>query len=216
LQALTFIRRRPVLTILGLVTLIALGSQDLVAAVIMLAGFVSLLALVSKRTSNRARAFLGTFIALSTLAGLVAALGVPVYQSAADELFIPKTGQSTASTTQTRAGLDLTGYVVSDNDYAINGVDQNSQYLTSVAATGGYISTTGGFAYLGVQNALVHAHLQGARAELVVQNFNLANTNANADFDPQLAHALLKSYATQAAFVKSLRETLVRAGMAWS
>ena len=212
MQALTFIRRRPVLTILGLVTLIALGSQDLVAAVIMLAGFVSLLALVSKRTSNRARAFLGTFIALSTLAGLVAALGVPVYQSAADELFIPKTGQSAASTTQTRAGLDLTGYVVSDNDYAINGVDQNSQYLTSVAATGGYISTTGGFAYLGVQNALVHAHLQGARAELVVQNFNLANTNANADFDPQLAHALLKSDATQAAFVKSLRETLVSEG----
>jgi cellulose synthase/poly-beta-1,6-N-acetylglucosamine synthase-like glycosyltransferase/peptidoglycan/xylan/chitin deacetylase (PgdA/CDA1 family) len=108
--------------------------------------------------------------------------------------------------------LDLTGYVVSDNTYAINGVDQNSQYLTSMAATGGYITPSGVFAYLGVQNALVHAHLQGARAELVVQNFNLANTSANADFDPQLAHDLLKSDAIQAEFVKSLRQTLVTEG----
>ncbi len=200
------------LTVLGVITLIALGFQDLVAAVIMLAGFLSLSALLSKRTSNRARTFLGTFVVLSTLAGLVAALGVPIYQSAADELFIPKGTQGATSSTQTRAGLDFTGYVVSDNNYAINGVDQSSQYLTTVSATGGFISTTGGFAYLGVQNALVHAHLQGARAELVVQNFNLANSNPNADFDPRLAHELLKSDSNQATFIASLRQTLTAEG----
>jgi spore germination protein YaaH len=45
-----------------------------------------------------------------------------------------------------------------------------------------------------------------------VQNFNLANTSINADFDPQLAHGLLKSDTTQAEFVKSLQQTLVAEG----
>ena len=212
MKFLQFVKRRPLLSILGIVALNALAIQDAVAAVILLASFILLGALVSKRTTNRARVFLAAFISLSTLAGIVTALGVPVYSSAQDELYIPKSTQSAASSTKSRSGLDLTGYVVSDNTYAINGVDQNSQYLTSVAATGGYITPSGGFAYLGVQNALVHAHLQGARAELVVQNFNLSNTSVNADFDPQLAHDVLKSDAIQASFVKSLQETLVSEG----
>ena len=211
MKIFSFVKRRPVASALLLVALAGLANQDLVAAIIVLAGLLTLAALVSNRSSSRARFFFSTFVVLSTFAGLVAALGVPIYKAGQDELYIPKIG-SAASTTKTQSGLDLTGYVVSDNNYAISGVDSNSQYLTSVAATGGYIATDGTFAYLGVQNALVHAHLQGARAELVVQNFNLANTSPNADFDPALAHQALKSDEAQSTFVASLTQTLVSEG----
>jgi len=211
-RILELIKRRPIFILVVTFLLVALATQDLVAALIVFAGMVTLGALVANRTSNRARVFLATFVLLSTIAGGVAALGVPVYKSAEDELFIPKASQELAKNTSTRAGLDFTGYVVSDNDNSINAVDTNAQYLTTVAATGGYIASDGSFAYLGVQNALVHTHLQGARGELVVQNFNLANTNINADFDPKLAHALLKSDATQAKFIAALKQTLVSEG----
>ena len=212
MRTLEIIKRRPIFILAITFLLVALATQDLVAALIVFAGMVTLGALVANRTSNRARIFLSTFILLSTIAGGVAALGVPVYKSGENELFIPKSNEVSAANSKGRAGIDLTGYVVSDNDFAINGVDTNAQYLTTVAATGGYIATDGTFNSLGVQNALVHAHLQGARAELVVQNFNLANTNINADFDPKLAHQVLKSDANQARFISALKATLVSEG----
>lgn len=206
MRFLSALRRRPSFAVILLGIIWGLATQDAVASVIVATGLVLLAVLISNRSKSRTRTVLATFLILSTLIAGGAALGVPTYKNAADELYLPKL--KTSNTAVQKTGLDLTGYVVSDNDNAINGVDSASQTVTHLAATGAYIASDGTFAYLGVQNALLHAHLGGARAQLVLQNFNLASTNPNADFSPVLAHRMLVSAASRAAYIKALMQVL--------
>ena len=69
----------------------------------------------------------------------------------------------------------------------------------------------GSFQYLPAQNALVHAHLGGARAQLVVQNYD-PSAGQGGDFSPAFASAALATPSSRSAFASSVAAVVRRDG----
>jgi cellulose synthase/poly-beta-1,6-N-acetylglucosamine synthase-like glycosyltransferase/peptidoglycan/xylan/chitin deacetylase (PgdA/CDA1 family) len=137
-------------------------------------------------------------------------LAVPTYHQRRDPLLVPADLATIGNDVSKMAGtFELNGYVVSDNDNATAGVDALSPSVSTVSSTGGLINPDGSFAYVDQRNTLVHAHFGGARAQLVIQNYD-PNLPNGGDFSPTLAHATLASAASRDAFAQQVAGIVVR------
>lgn len=200
--------RRPILWV-GLALLVAvIAIADITAAGIVLVGLVALALAVRYRGKRSLRITLISLTVGVMGVGIVAALAVPQYLAGRDPLLV--TSQAATQAVPRSQGFELNGFVISDNDNAANAVDAQAGSLTTVTPTGGFVARDGSFQYVGVRNALIHAHLNGARADLLIQNYDVnANGGAGA-FSPDLAHAAVGTPDARAAFASQVAN-LVRA-----
>ena len=198
--------RRPILWV-GLALLIAvIAFADLTAAGIVLVGLFALTLAVRYRGKRSLRLTLVALTLGVMAVGMVAALAVPQYLAGRDPLLV--TSQAAAQSIQRSQGFELNGYVISDNDNASNAVDAQAGSLTTVTPTGGFVARDGSFQYVGVRNALIHAHLNGARADLLIQNYDVNASGGAGAFSPDLAHAALSTPEARAAFASQVADTV--------
>ena len=191
--------RRPVFVLVAVLILAVVARADLLAAAVVAVGVLALWFVIRHRGLRGSRVAIAGLLAGITAVGALAALAVPTFKASLDPILVPS-DQSAGSHLAKRGTFELNGYVVSDNTNAANAVDVQSPNLSTVSATGGLVNTDGTFQYVPAQNALVHAHFGGARAQLVVQNFDAAG----GDFSTSLAHAALADAASRQAFVTGL------------
>ena len=198
--------RRPILWV-GLALLIAVITfADLTAAGIVLVGLLALTLAVRFRGKRSLRLTLVALTLGVMAVGMVAALSVPEYLAGRDPLLV--TSQAAAQSIQRSQGFELNGYVISDNDNASNAVDAQAGSLTTVTPTGGFVSRDGSFQYVGVRNALIHAHLNGARGDLLIQNYDVNADGGAGAFSPDLSHAAISSPEARAAFAAQIADTV--------
>ena len=195
--------RRPILWLLLALGVVIIALADLTAAAVVVLGGVVLAMMIRFRGRGVIRVALVGLTAGLTMVGLVAALAVPRYQAGNDPLLVAQ------NSSQNKAGLrqgnfDLSGYVVTDNDNATNSVDAQGASLTAVIASGGLVNPDGTFQYSGVQNALIHANLAGARGELLVQNYDPAASNGAGNFSTALGEAVLATDASRRLFASQV------------
>ena len=153
---------------------------DWVAALVLSVGSAALWFFVRHRGRGGVWTTIVGILAGVTAVGLIAALAVPTYHAGRDSLL-----------------------VVSDNANSEAAVDTEGPNVSTISATGGLVNPDGSFHYVPAENALVHAHLGGARAQLVVQNYD-PNLGPSGDFSPALASAALASPASQAVFAAAV------------
>jgi len=205
--------RRPAVVIVLTLLVAVVAYADIVAAAILVLGAGAVWFVLRHRGR---RGVWTTTIGIAsglTAVGVVAALAVPTYHSGRNPLLVPAgPGRTTARDLSHPGGtFELNGYVVSDNDNAATAVDAQAPYLSTVSATGGLINPDGTFQYVSAQNALVHAHLGGARAQLVVQNYD-PSLGTSGDFSPTLASAALATPESRAAFAAAIAAAVRRDG----
>lgn len=182
---------------------------DPVAAAIVILGVGAMLLLARRRGRGLARTLIAVVVIGCTMIGVVAALGVPAYRAGRDSLLVPEGAISKSANAAKSGAFEMLGYVITDNDNATTAVDAQGSSLTTVAATGGLVNPDGTLGYVGVQNALIHAHMAGSRGELVLQNYD-PSAGTGGDFTPELAHAALATQATQDAFAGQVAEVVRR------
>jgi len=201
--------RRPVLWILIALVFLVIAVQDLTAASVVLVGALAVVLMVRYRGSQTMRVALVTVTIGITMIGVIAALAVPRYRAAADPLLVAsQPSQQTGA--HPKGDFELSAFVVADNDNATNSVDQQASDLTTVTSTGGLVNTDGSFLYQGVANALIHAHLAGARGELLIQNYDPAAAAGAGSFSPALGHAVLSSPAAMNRFAEQVAQVVTR------
>lgn len=202
--------RRPASVVALLLVLGIVAQADVVAAGVLVVGMVALWFVLRRRGRRRVWLSAVGIVTGVTLVAVIAALAVPAFRAGHDPLLVAA-DQSTHShdVTHKHGTFELNGYVVSDNNNAATAVDQQAPNLSSVSATGALVSSNGTFQYLSAQNALVHAHFGGARAQLVVQNYD-PSLGQSGDFSPSLAGAALASPASRQTFVDGIAAVVTR------
>jgi cellulose synthase/poly-beta-1,6-N-acetylglucosamine synthase-like glycosyltransferase/peptidoglycan/xylan/chitin deacetylase (PgdA/CDA1 family) len=202
--------RRPVVLVMLALALAVLARADVVsAALVAVGGFAAWLLVRHRRRSLAWVAAVWVVVGVTVVVAL-AALAVPTYHQRRDPLLVPADLATIGDDVHKRAGtFELNGYVVSDNDNAVAGVDAQSPSVSTVSSTGGLVNPDGSFAYVDQRNTLVHAHLGGARAQLVVQNYDPTMPNGG-DFSPALAHAVLATPASRDAFAQQVSAIVAR------
>ena len=202
--------RRPVVLVLLALALAVVARADVVAAGLVAVGGLAVWFMVRHRRRSSAWAA-GVWITVGVTAVVaLAALAVPTYHQRRDPLLVPADLTTIGTDTDKKAGtFELNGYVVSDNDNAASGVDALSPSVSTVSSTGGLINPDGSFAYVDQRNTLVHAHFGGARAQLVIQNYD-PNLPDGGDFSPSLAHATLATQASRDSFAQQVAAVVTR------
>jgi peptidoglycan-N-acetylglucosamine deacetylase len=202
--------RRPVVLVLLALALAVVARADVVAAGLVAVGGFAVWFMVRHRRRSSAWVA-GAWITVGiTVVVALAALAVPTYHQRRDPLLVPADLATIGTDTDKKAGtFELNGYVVSDNDNAAAGVDALSPSVSTVSSTGGLVNPDGSFAYVDQRNTLVHAHFGGARAQLVIQNYD-PNLPDGGDFSPTLGHAALASPASRDAFAQQVAAIVVR------
>lgn len=202
--------RRPVSVVALLLVIAVVAHADVVAAGVLAVGLLSIWFVVRQRGRRRVWMSAAGVVTGVTLVGMTAALAVPTFRSGHDPLLVPADQSTLSSDVHHRHGsFELNGYVVSDNDNAATAVDAQAPNLSSVSATGGLVNPDGTFQYVPAQNALVHAHFGGARAQLVVQNYD-PSLGQGGDFSPSLAAAALATPATRQTFATAVAREVSR------
>ena len=187
------------------------AHADWVAAVVLAVGAVALWFVVRNRGRGRGWTTIVGIVAGITVVGVVAALAVPTYHAGRDPLLVATSSAAGRDASHKAGTFELNGYVVSDNDNAATAVDSQAPNVSTISATGGLVNPDGSFQYVPAQNALVHAHLGGARGQLVVQNYD-PTLGQGGDFSPALAGAALASPASRAAFASAVAVVVRREG----
>jgi cellulose synthase/poly-beta-1,6-N-acetylglucosamine synthase-like glycosyltransferase/peptidoglycan/xylan/chitin deacetylase (PgdA/CDA1 family) len=203
--------RRPAVVVALAVLVAVVAHADLVAAGVLLVGSTALWFVLRNRGRRGVWVTTVGIVGGITAVGVVAALAVPTYHAGRDPLLVPSDSAATLSRDPShRSGtFELNGYVVSDNDNAANAVDVQAPYVSTISATGGLVNPDGTFVDVPAQNALVHAHLGGARAQLVVQNYD-NSLGQSGDFSTALASAALATPDSRAAFASSVTAVVRR------
>ena len=202
------VMRRPLLWILAGLMIALIALTDLTAAAVTVVGLIALALLIRYRGRRALRLTAISLVAAITLVGLVAALAVPRYRWSPDPLLVPSGTGAAHAATNRKGSFELSGFVVADNDNATNAVDNQASSLSNVVATGGLVNPDGSFLYTGVRTALIHAHLSGARGELLLQNYDTTARGGAGDFSPAFAHAVLADDVSRAAFAQSVATTV--------
>jgi cellulose synthase/poly-beta-1,6-N-acetylglucosamine synthase-like glycosyltransferase/peptidoglycan/xylan/chitin deacetylase (PgdA/CDA1 family)/uncharacterized membrane protein YeaQ/YmgE (transglycosylase-associated protein family) len=187
------------------------AHADLVAAGVLLVGSLALWFVLRHRGRGGVWTTVMGIVGGITAVGVVAALAVPTYHAGRDPLLVPSTSATTRDASHRSGTFELNGYVVSDNDNAAAAVDSQVSNVSTISATGGLVNPDGSFQYLPAQNALVHAHLGGARAQLVVQNYD-PSSGQGGDFSSAFASAALATPSSRAAFASSVAAVVRRDG----
>ncbi|NMM17612.1 MAG: glycosyltransferase [Cellulomonas sp.] len=202
--------RRPLSAVALLLVLGVVARADVVAAGVLVVGLVALWFVLRHRGRRRVWLTAVGVVTGVTLVAVIAALAVPVFRAGHDPLLVAADQATQSQDLSHRHGtFELNGYVISDNNDAAAAVDQQAPNLSSVSATGALVNPNGTFEYMSAQNALVHAHFGGARAQLVVQNYD-PNLGQSGDFSPALAGAALASPASRQAFVDDIAAVVTR------
>lgn len=202
--------RRPALLLALGLALAVIGHADVVAAGILVVGIAAVALLVRRRRRGTLYATSVAVVLGVSVVGALAALAVPTFHQRRDPLLVPADLATLGPDVHKKAGtFELNGYVVSDNDNAAASVDALSPSLSTVSSTGGLVNTDGSFGYVDQRNTLVHAHLGGARAQLVIQNFDPTLPNGG-DFSAALAHAALATPASRTAFAQQVADIVSR------
>ena len=200
--------RRPLIWITAGLLIAVIGLADLTAAAVTVVGLLALALVIRFRGGRVARITAITLVAALTLVGLVAALAVPRYRASSDPLLVPAASAASHVVASKKGNFEVSGFVVSDNDNATNAVDNQAPSLSNIVATGGLVNSDGSFLYSGVRNALIHAHLSGARGELLLQNYDTSAHGGAGDFSGALAHAVLASDSSRRLYAQGVASTV--------
>jgi cellulose synthase/poly-beta-1,6-N-acetylglucosamine synthase-like glycosyltransferase/spore germination protein YaaH/peptidoglycan/xylan/chitin deacetylase (PgdA/CDA1 family) len=197
-----------------------LARTDGVAASVAGCGVLAAWALVRGPSASRPRRVAAGLIAGTTAAAVVAALALPTFRAAAPPLVVlhdragrPTSGMATVSASpadpaQPVGGtFEALGFVASDNEDSWAGLDADAPRLSTLAATGIALGRhAGSIEVTPSADALVRAHLRGARGLAVVSNYDGAAFNGNR------AAAMLLSRDARHRFVSAVTSEVARRG----
>jgi peptidoglycan-N-acetylglucosamine deacetylase len=203
--------RKSIFAVLLVGILGAAQRVDRVAAALTMVAFVCTIGVLKLR-SHRAAKWAGVLLSVGVmLIGLVAALGLPVYdsQDAALIVNVPSEAEPGPATSTkdirplprivAHDGPMLIGFAATDYDETASDLDATSRYLSVVASTGITLGETPGtIVVASLTDSVVRAHIAGARAYGVVTNYD------GTDFTPGSVQRLLASKQAGDRFVAAL------------
>jgi peptidoglycan/xylan/chitin deacetylase (PgdA/CDA1 family)/spore germination protein YaaH len=191
---------------------------DIVAGAILAVGLGCLIVVLRKRSRARLRIAGILGVIGVTLCAAIAALVIGTFRERVGPLVIATGGPANPSRTAVApvsahrsvgpagtAGFEALGFLASDNDTAMNSVDENIGALTTLAATGLRLSAEPGRMLTdALGDSLQRAHLNGAQALITLSNYGAT------EFDGDLAAKVLNDKADRARLVEALRDYLLR------
>ena len=198
---------RPLIWIIYLALSTAMIYFDLASGLIFAAGLMIVRYMFVRRSRSRFRIFSALLVTCTLVIGFLAALTIPTFHSTSDSLLIPSQEILDPESSNKPGSFELTADVDSSQSNALNGVDQQAAYLSSLSITGYYTGPNGESNYQTQSQLLLHAHLADTAAYLMVQNYGAVNGVSG--FSPVLAHDVLAVPTNQKAFVSHLVNTLV-------
>jgi cellulose synthase/poly-beta-1,6-N-acetylglucosamine synthase-like glycosyltransferase/peptidoglycan/xylan/chitin deacetylase (PgdA/CDA1 family) len=199
--------RRPLVWLIYAVVSAAMLYFDLASGLVFAAGVVIVRFMFTRRSTARFRLFSAVLVSAILCIGFLAALTIPTFHSGSDSLLIPSQEILDPDSSKKPGSFELTADVDSSQSNALNGVDQQAGYLSSINITGYYTGPNGESNYQSQSQLLLHAHLAETAGYLMVQNYGVYQGASG--FSPQLAHAVLAKPANRSAFISHLVETLV-------
>ena len=194
--------------------LLAAGRVDAVAAAAAVLALVATGVVVRyrrRRVARRAAIVLGCCV---SIAGLVAAISLPVLRQRTTPLLVDvraqgsgPTGASSLYEGHATPGKTVLGFAESDIDNNGAGVDQYSAKLSVLAATGLTLGSTPGTVEVApINDSLVRAHLNGAAGYAVLTNYD------GSTFSPELAATVLDDAASSSRLVNALTKLVAKDG----
>lgn len=200
----------------SLVAMVALA--DPVAAGVVLVGIVSVTALLRRRSRSTLRIVSVLAVIGVATTGTLAALVVPTFRSRPSPLIVPvgEAADATAGLVTPVGGykglgsqtsFEALGFVATDDDNAMQAVDQNVAQVSTLAATGLTLSADPGSLLASpVGDVLTRAHINGAQGLIVVSNYG------DTDFDGARAEKVLNVEANRQRLISGLSGYVARGG----